>query len=688
MLALRQLEQALADPDEVLIATADLEVGLAQLAQQQSELGLKLFGHAGSGYTRDTSLTDADRGYTTFDLRAGLRYPLLGRAAAEQRGLIEAETAVKEKEQRLQLARVQSLAALRRQYLVYWGAQEKLILTRSFLAGEDQTSALLAQRRQAGYLLASDQLEFLTAFDLARRNQESLRATQQKALRTLQRLSPTVSSPFLAQPPELPLPCQDPDKLKTAVTEQYPTISLLRLRLAGLQRQAPLTRADSVDANVDLFTAAGNDDFQTNPEYSIGVNIAVQLPVGRLRHHQAPLREVWRALIEKARHEMALESSNTCALAEEALALYRAAQADLLLANRRLQAAIENVRENTLRAAYLEGDTLERLQQSRYGYYQAALDYIDSQTRRWNLQVSLLEYAPEGCNTDNSLGDKDTFPAGLAGSNGTDAPPHGVRSTASQPGIDSFYVWNAHALRKQSDIEAGFWRRLRSAGVRRLLLSLNSTEIAELAQPAARSVFRAWLENARAEGLAMELLLGEPLWILPQYRGTLRDLVASLADLPFSGLHLDLEPHQLGMTQGEIEKLRVEWLESVKAAGAVSPWPLGVSLHPRYLQPDGPWPGLGADLSLIGVREIALMIYNSNPERVMAIAIPILETNAGLCFSIAQSVEPQLTEQESHHLAGRELFDARMALLASRLERPNFSGILVQAWDHWQELAP
>lgn len=668
VLSLAQLEKALGNPAEVLIAAADLEAGMAQLAQQRSEMGLKLFGNASSGYAHDASLNDANRNYGIFDFRAGLRYPLLGRAENEERGLVEAETTVQEREQRLRLARNQSLAVLRRQYLVYWSAQQKLNLTRDFLAGENPQSELLLRRQQAGYLLASDYLEIVGAFDQAKRNRETLRVAQQKALNTIHRLTLAASSPFLALPPQLPAPCQEIDLLKSAIMEQYPTVQLLRQRLDGLRRQASLTRFASADANLDFYSAVGNDDSLAGPEYSIGVSFAVQLPFGRLRQGEAPLHRTYQAQIQKVRQELELESSTVWASAQEALALYQACWADLSFANQRLQAATERLRESTLRAAHWEGDTLEKLQQSRYAYYLAALDYIDAQARQWNQQINLLEYQPQ--------------PAGVPASYDTTSDPRPMRPTA----VKGFYVWQAQALRELSAADPSFWKRLQRAGSNRLLVSLDRSQIDALAQPLARAAFAGWLKQARSDGMAIEILLGEPLWMLPKHRSDLLKIVQALADLPFSGLHLDIEPDQLTPSAHELPYLLTEWLNSVRAVKAVSPWPLGVSLHPRYLLGEEQWPDIGKGLVEIGVREVALMIYSSNPARVMDVATTILQRYPALGFLIAQSVEPQLSSQESHQSAGRQLFEERMEQVVKGLRLANFRGLIVQDWKFWQEM--
>ena len=84
----------------------------------------------------------------------------------------------------------------------------------------------------------------------------------------------------------------------------------------------------------------------------------------------------------------------------------------------------------------------------------------------------------------------------------------------------------------------------------------------------------------------MDLLLGEPLWILPKFRQELLGLIEEFADLPFKGIHLDLEPNQLaGEQYREIYLLR-QLIRTLQAAKRVSQVPIGLSIHYRYLQPD------------------------------------------------------------------------------------------------------
>ncbi|ADW18104.1 outer membrane protein-like protein [Desulfobulbus propionicus DSM 2032] len=692
---LDELEGGLIRADEVQIAAADLEAGQAQLDQRQSEQGWKLFAGAGTGLTEDAALSGDDRRYTTYDVRAGLRRPLLGRADAERREVVEAQTSVREKEQQVRLARLQSLALLRQAYVTYWAAQEKQRLGQTFLAGEAKQRQLLTRRQQAGYLLEADRLEFLSSFDLVRRNQETLRVTQQTALHTIQRLT-GISLPFIAQTPRFARPKDDLADLPRRAMDDFPAVALLRERLRGLEQQIPLTSHAGTSAHFDLYTAAGVDDGDKEPEYSLGVNFAVELPLGTIARNDNAAQRSAQTLAAKCRRELALERDNVRLRVEEAQALYRASRADLGFAGQRLQAAGQRVKENKLRIA-MEGDTLEQLQQSRYAYYQASLDAVDAQARQYGQLITLLAHTPLAAQRQEDRRPReegspvekiDPRLLGEVSAAGTEKQVVEAESPLAGRGVNTLYVWRSDRFRQQEQADSAFVPALRKTGVERLLLSLDQRQIDSLATPEARAIFSSWIERLHGQGITVELLLGEPSWILAQHRPRLVEIVASLADLPFAGLHLDLEIDQLDERHRRDTKMLTEWAATVEAARRASPWPVGVSLHPRTLKPNGKKKELGAMLDRLQVTEVVLMIYAANPQRVAEVATPILQAFPRQRFSVAQSVEPELSTEESHYQAGRAQFTARMTRLAQLLAAPNFHGLVVQDWSRWQEMQP
>ena len=182
--------------------------------------------------------------------------------------------------------------------------------------------------------------------------------------------------------------------------------------------------------------------------------------------------------------------------------------------------------------------------------------------------------------------------------------------------------------------------------------------------------------------------MGEPLWILPKFRQELLALIEEFSDLPFKGIHLDLEPNQLaGEKYNEIYLLR-QLIRTLQAANRVSRVPIGLSIHYRYLEPDKTDLCFGCSLENLDLEEVTLMIYVSNPIRVAQLAGPIIKQYSNVKFSIAQSVEPILTQKESYFTKTKKEFKAKMSGLYSELNHDNFSTIFIQSWEDFERMLP
>ena len=85
-------------------------------------------------------------------------------------------------------------------------------------------------------------------------------------------------------------------------------------------------------------------------------------------------------------------------------------------------------------------------------------------------------------------------------------------------------------------------------GVKRLLVSFTPRQIIALQnQDEQRRNLVRLIRQAMAYNIRIEWLLAEPSWILPEHRDSLTELIKAFADIPFQGIHLDLEPDQLSV---------------------------------------------------------------------------------------------------------------------------------------------
>ncbi len=158
--------------------------------------------------------------------------------------------------------------------------------------------------------------------------------------------------------------------------------------------------------------------------------------------------------------------------------------------------------------------------------------------------------------------------------------------------------------------------------------------------------------------------------------------------ISFNGLHLDLEPNKLKGRGYPEDYLLSQLLRTFQVVENESPWPMGISLHPRYLFPDQNKVCVGCALSNMQIREIALKIYVSNPKRVIELAEPIMDKHQKLKFSIVQNVELDRPTGESYAGKGRAKFHAGMYQLTSTIKNANFSTILIQSWKDYVGLKP
>lgn len=180
------------------------------------------------------------------------------------------------------------------------------------------------------------------------------------------------------------------------------------------------------------------------------------------------------------------------------------------------------------------------------------------------------------------------------------------------------------------------------------------------------------------------MLLGDPNWILPDERKKLLEIIKQLRGVNFSGLHLDIEPDQLEVRLEDKERLE-EFVETIHLAKIVSPWPVGVSIHPRYLvQESSSGMCVICQLQQIGVTEIAVMYYSLNRQNIIAALKPAMNNYPSLVFSLAQSLERKLGPDNSYVHKPRQFFDNAMTQLQNQLQAPNFRGIIIQSWQDWE----
>ena len=238
------------------------------------------------------------------------------------------------------------------------------------------------------------------------------------------------------------------------------------------------------------------------------------------------------------------------------------------------------------------------------------------------------------------------------------------------------YVWDSEALlepgQRPAELDA-----LRNAGMDKIYLGLKAAQIKDLGTT--RQRLEQLLRDAAGKGVQVSLLLGDPSWIEPPERHQLTDLLAKLKGLAFSSLHLDLEVEQLGMPVPD-QRLK-DWLETLRVASSVSPWPVEISSHHRWFA--DPKPGqtcVPCALPGAGVRQVSLMIYTRNPNNSARMAEQIARRWPDLQFRLAQSTEPQLDATETWAGVSTEQLQHQSSAWREQLQPLGIAGIDWQAW--------
>ena len=672
----------------VLKAKADLDAQQSQLHVQEAQKGWEIFGGVSAGYQKSPFAREPFGHFFDPLGRIGVRYPLLGSAERQQRAIDDAATQVKIEGIRLDWSKRLAKLFLEENYAAYWSARKMLALTESYLRLRDGgVTDILQQRREAGLLFMSDYLEFLSAFDRAERLKIEFGNNRDQALIRLGYLTNAKISPFEPVKPELP-----EIEGGTPVDIEQLDLKILQARIENIQNTKEKENWRGIESDVNATAFGGPAIPHPSPESmqlgyggSVGFNFRMPLEImsvrkneeSRLNSQLISLRADYTHRDQELQHEFRALLSSYQQLAQQ-----------IKFQHTRLEAARELMRERNLRLQVIDGDAIEKYLQAVNTYYRIAIENIEAESEQWKLHirlrqfVSLLEAAARNShpeiNVNELMRPLQQAALSLAGG-GKQATPKRVHQPASantqvSAGRLAAYVWNSDQLMAQP----GLWEKKQVAEIGRFLVSLDAQQISTVAAKPAR--LKKFLTDARRRGKKVELLLGDPDWILPAQRGKLLQLVKKLNGINFDGLHLDIEPDQLVADLSAKARLE-ELIETVRQVSAISPWPVGISIHPRYLTAASSFDlCVPCELKAKGVQEITVMYYSTNPANIVAALQPVMNRHPDLSFSLAQSLEPGLGAENSYAHKPQAIFIQAMKQLQEQLRAPNFTGLVIQSW--------
>lgn len=623
------------------------------LEAQNAGLGAKLWSQI--SYADGDEVVDIGRSRPLRQLGAGagIRLPVLGSRLQESDARARREIELARLRAETELERRALLAKLRTAYAEYWAAQRLLALADALLAEESRTTLLLARRAQAALLLDSERLDLLGAFAAARRDRTAAQLARDDALRTLRSLVDAEISAGVAAPPRSAGLCEsphlDPAALERSLGEQ-PEMVYLRHAAALMGASGRSSALYDVSSEVRVGWQSVRERAGDTEAGSAIISWHFEIPLrygtGRQLRSSSAAAEAARANLE---YELRYAD-----LANELQRLHTRAQvaAEALAAARvGLAARDAALREKELRAVALEGDVLEQLYAARIARYGGARGTIDAELAALRARIDWARRTGSHCPT-------------LAAHR-------------------ALYVWASGPLLEAFSGGTGTadtLRELQTAGIDRLLLSLDGAQL-ERFEHDPDTLHTAVYAMQRA-GFRVELLLGEPGWLLPQGRPRLIRIVRAVATRPFDGLHLDIEPAQL-LEQGHEESaLAAALVATLTEATSATPLPVSLSIHPRDLELRVAGTSVAQYLENLRV-DPTVMIYVANAERTAELAAALLERHPQLMFRVALSLEESLSREESlHHLPPEEQ-RRRMAAIEARLAGRNFAGLALQTAPSW-----
>lgn len=664
----------------IVLTNLDHAINSADAKRHTAAQNWELFGGAGLALADEAVDENRSREHTDLNARIGLRYPFIGGNRANERALHIAQGNAQISEIRL----VQSTNAIRYQiektYAQYWAAQTKATLCDAYSQFTDKMKNILLLRRNAGLLLESDRLELLAGFERVNYIKVHEQALQTQALNKLRRLTGRNWPEFDAVKPPFYKPSTNtPDSY--FISASHPELQIINAELENQRKELEASRSDKVHADF-VISAGVADEFSGPNGYGVVAGFNFRMPLFYGSYKSAD-NDFVTANIRKTEFLHLQRSGLLIEQARLTESLYHDYVTRLQLNMLQWNSLRRAVDERSRRVKRLDGDVLNELLSSMYHYFTQSIEVLDVQMRLWGTLVNLRQFPlwVEGLDAEEQIDIPDyrdlsdvIFASQAVINAATYSRPDSI---ARQPDSSRFnvYVWGSRSVLNQ--LKPAFWKQLRDKKVGRILLSLDAEQIEEAARNP--SVLEAFMALADKHDVAVDLLLGEPEWARQEQRDKLFDIITNLNKLPFDGLNLDIEPDSL--KQPVSSALLKDWLETLRIANAMSPWPVSITLHYRYLQPVEGEICVPCVLISSGIKDVVAMVFVSNPGRVIEIVSPILKAYPELRINVAQSFERHLSRDESYasfsaEESGRRLIQVRKGLS----ERDNFSGISIQSW--------
>lgn len=666
-MSLRELAEGLDTHPDYALALSEGELADAQLARERAASGARLYGNLGGASAYEPQFGGGTRDYTSLLGSLGVRYPLLA-AAGEERIKVGYATidAMLARVQRETL-RQRLLQDLRNDYYAHARAEAQQALAARVLQDAVRIREVLAQRVAARLLLDGERRDLELGLAQAERQQVAAQAEQARAAHALRQWRPDFAGQ-VAQGPGGPLATPARQDVEDALQA-----------LVELQQELAAAGSSSLRANAYVAANARKDsDLGRASGFNAGISFELPLDaagVARSSQRETTAR-VQRARLLLQRQDEALRQWHAALVQtqEGALAELRFARSTAVASGAALREAAERARL----AAGVAGDPIERWVRARNNHYAALNGLLLAQTRAWAVGVDIADEV-SGCAMPD-----------LAWLHwvALQAPP--VEACAPTPAATAprlaVYAWGGQSSLASAAARAA----LDELGASDIWLSFSAPQLRALAESAARAQLAEQIRAQQRLGRRVGLLLGDPDWLRSAQGASLGKLVRSLADLPFDGLHLDLEPDQLPPAERDADGMALAWRNlaaRVAELRTTSRLPITLSIHWRALLPDaaGQCPACAAAQA---ADEVAVMLYTTSADSARTRILRIAATLPGKPLWLAQSIEPELGPDESHYRAGRAALRRHLQGLQALASQGVLRGTAVQSLETYLSASP
>ena len=622
-LTLDQALQMAGDGHGSAASNARLQARYAAKDQRDSESGWEMFGAANVGRYHELVTEDVRDDYYGRNAAIGVRYPLLGSLARRMDAVRASERDIRVSEIEVGYQRARHRLAVRSAYADWWRATQEQRLCEDAQAAARTADAHISERLDGKWILPSDARLMRSEWTAVTRRcdlQPDLLADVRESLRSLGVKVDAASTPVAIPLAGHPRPLE----AWRALLDSNPRMARrdAELALAEQGRKRPWYSAIESSFNVTQTVEQRSGAGENGSGLSAGVTFSA--PLDLLDYGSARNRE-GEARYQEAVRAREQEQGSLLRELGKVLEQQRRNANEYVWRSERREAVDRIVAERRQRTGLDAGEASLRLMQAEVDHYNAGFAQVSAWHAAWLQDAALRLFGDDSADFEALLGSEwlrwQTQETG--------AP---VQATHWRQGV---YIWDSQALldarRRGAELRA-----LREAGIGVLNVGLDARQVGDLART--RSALGELLREAHAQGLQVNLLLGDPAWIKPRQRGQLTGLIREFAALPFDGLHLDLEVEQLGWPVPD-QRLR-DWLETLRAAKSASPWPLHLSSHPRWFREEARrTPCVPCELEHLGVSDISLMIYTRNAETATVRAKDIARRWPALHLRLAQSVE-------------------------------------------------